>query len=145
MTAPRVYYAMARDGVFPASVGSLHPRFGTPVRAIVVQAVLACVAVGLAPFDAIVSCFMFVTVAFVALTVVGLFRLPRPAADAFRVPGYPVTPLGFLVLLVTILALLAAGRPFEAALGTAVVALGFPVYWFLLAARQVRPLEEGTN
>jgi hypothetical protein len=56
-----------------------------------------------------------------------------------------VTPLGFLVLLVTILALLAAGRPFEAALGTAVVALGFPVYWFLLAARQVRPLEEGTN
>ena len=142
MTAPRVYYAMARDGVFLESMGRLHPRFGTPLRAIVLQAVLACVAVSLATFDAIVSYFIFVTVAFVALTVVGLFRIPRPAGDSFRVPGYPVTPLGFLALLAVILTLLAAGRPLQAALGTAVVALGLPVYRFLVSARTPRPLGE---
>jgi basic amino acid/polyamine antiporter, APA family len=142
MTAPRVYYAMARDGIFLRSVGRLHPGFRTPVRAIVLQAVLACVVVGLSNFDAIVSYFVFVTVAFVALTVVGLFRLPRPTGDIFRVPGYPVTPLGFLALLATILALLAAGRPLETILGIAVVAMGFPVYLFLRAARSRRPLEE---
>ena len=47
----------------------------------------------------IVAYFVFVTVAFIALTVAGLYRLPRPAAGAYRVPGYPVTPLGFLALL----------------------------------------------
>ena len=94
--------------------------------------------VALADFDAILAYFIFPTVAFVALTVAGVYRLPRPTGDLFRVPGHSVTPLGFLVLLVTLLALLAAGRPFEAALGTFVVALGFPVYRFVVAPR-VRP------
>lgn len=141
ITAPRVYLAMARDGLFPASMGRLHPRFGTPVRAIVLQAALACIAVALASFDAIVAWFIFVTIGFVALTVAGLFRLPVPPKGA-RVPWYPVTPLAFLALLATLLALLAAGRPFEAALGTAVVALGYPVYRFMLNPRTRVALEE---
>jgi basic amino acid/polyamine antiporter, APA family len=144
MTAPRVYYAMARDGLVPGSVGRLDPRFGTPLRAIALQAVLGSVVVGLATFDAIVAYFIFVTVAFVALTVAGLYRLPRPAAGGFRVPGYPLTPLAFLALLLTLLALLAGGRPFEAALGTGVVALGYPVYRFVVSPRLPRPLEENT-
>ncbi|HET6374039.1 MAG TPA: amino acid permease [Candidatus Polarisedimenticolia bacterium] len=140
ITAPRVYYAMAKDGLFIRSVGQLHPRFGTPVRGIALSAALACVMVGLATFDSIVAYFIFVTVAFVALTVAGIYRLPRPAAATFRVPGYPVTPLAFLALLVTLLALLAAGRPFQAALGTSVVALGYPVYRFVVAPRaRLRP------
>lgn len=141
MTAPRVYYAMARDGLFPRSVGQLHPRLGTPVRGIAVSAALGCLMVALATFDAIVAYFIFVTVAFVALTVAGIYRLPRPTEEMFRVPGYPVTPLVFLALLVTLLALLASGRPFEAALGTVVVALGYPVYRFVVALR-VRPPQE---
>ncbi|HKQ96301.1 MAG TPA: amino acid permease [Candidatus Polarisedimenticolia bacterium] len=134
MTAPRVYYAMAKDGIFLRSVGTLHPRFGTPVRAIVLQATLACLVVGLATFDAILAYFVCVTTAFVTLTVVGLFRLPRPTGDTFRVPGYPATPIGFIALLTTIIVLFAAQRPFEAALGAAVVALGIPVYLFLVPA-----------
>jgi basic amino acid/polyamine antiporter, APA family len=141
MTAPRVYYAMARDGLVLGSVGRLHLRFGTPVRAIALQAVLGCVVVGLATFDAIVAWFIFVTVAFVALTVAGLYRLPRPAGATFRVPGYPLTPLVFIALLVTLLALLAAGRPLEAALGTGVVALGYPVYRLIVSPRLPPPVE----
>lgn len=139
MTAPRVYYAMARDGVFPASVGRLHPRLGTPVRAIALQAILACVVVSVADFDAILSYFIFVTVAFIALTVVGLFRLPQPDGDSMRAPGRSLTSIGFLLLLATILVLLAAGRPAQAAVGVAVVAMGIPVHWALLRARARAP------
>ncbi len=144
MTAPRVNYAMARDGLFPAAVGRLHPRFGTPVRAIALQAALGCVVVGLATFEAILAYFICVTVAFVALTVAGLYRLPRPEGSVFRVPGYPVTPLLFLALLVTLVALFFAGRPFESALGAAVVALGYPVYRFVVSPRSPRPQEEAS-
>jgi APA family basic amino acid/polyamine antiporter len=136
MAAPRTYYAMARDGLFLRAVAELHPRFGTPVRAIAVQAGLACLLVSLGTFGGIVAYFVFITVAFVALTVAGLYRLPRPGPGAYTVPGYPVTPLGFLVLLVMLLALLAAGRPKQAALGTAVVALGAPVYRYVVAPRR---------
>jgi APA family basic amino acid/polyamine antiporter len=147
MAAPRVYYAMARDGLFLRSVAEVHPRFGTPVRAIAIQAGLACLLVCLGSFGEIVAYFVFVTVAFIALTVAGLYRLPRPPAGAYRIPGYPVTPLAFLALLVTLLALLAAGRPKQAALGALAVAMGAPVYRYLVAPRRhalpiAEPVEE---
>jgi basic amino acid/polyamine antiporter, APA family len=148
MAAPRVYYAMARDGLFLRAVAEVHPRFGTPVRAIAIQAALACLLVSLGTFGEIVAYFVFVTVAFIALTVVGVYRLPRPGPGAYRIPGYPVTPLGFLALLLTLFALLAAGRPKQAALGTGVVALGAPIYRYIVAPRRralpfAEPAEEG--
>jgi APA family basic amino acid/polyamine antiporter len=140
ISAPRVYLAMARDGLFLRPVGELHPRLGTPVRAIAIQAALAALLVSLGTFGDIVAYFIFVTVAFVALTVAGIYRLPRlprSSPDSYRIPGYPATPLGFLALLAMILALLAAGRPRQALLGTAVVLLGIPVH-ALVAARRRR-------
>jgi APA family basic amino acid/polyamine antiporter len=117
------------------------------VRAIAIQAGLACLLVCLGSFGEIVAYFVFVTVAFIALTVAGLYRLPRPPAGAYRIPGYPVTPLAFLALLVTLLALLAAGRPKQAALGALAVAMGAPVYRYLVAPRRhalpiAEPVEE---
>ena len=84
MMLPRLYYAMSRDGLFPASLGRLHPTRGTPVRAILLQAVLGSVLVALGSFDAIVAYFIFVTVVFIGLTVVGLFRLRRCVSDLSR-------------------------------------------------------------
>ena len=93
MMLPRLYYAMSRDGLFPASLGQLHPTRGTPVRAIALQAVLGSVLVALGSFDAIVAYFIFVTVAFIGLTVVGLFKLRRlsggSGATQFLTPGFP--------------------------------------------------------
>ncbi|MGE5125185.1 MAG: APC family permease [Betaproteobacteria bacterium] len=130
--APRVYYAMARDGAVPALVGRVDPRTGAPVRAIAIQAALAALLVALGTFDAIVAYFVFVTVAFLALTVAGLFRLRRtsPAAP-YATPLYPLTPILFLASVALVLALLAAGRPREAALGVGIVALGLPAYRLL--------------
>jgi APA family basic amino acid/polyamine antiporter len=134
--APRVYYAMARDGAGPALVGRLHPRTGAPVRAIAIQAALAALLVAIGTFDAIVAYFVFVTVAFLGLTVTGLFRLRRRAPPAaYSTPFYPLTPILFLASIALVLVLLAGGRPREAALGVAVVALGVPAYTLLRRRR----------
>ena len=77
MLAPRVYFAMARDGLFPAAAAAVHPRFGTPARAIGAQALLASVLVLFGTFDSIVAYFIFVTVGFIALTVTAVFVLHR--------------------------------------------------------------------
>jgi APA family basic amino acid/polyamine antiporter len=143
--APRLYYAMARDGAAPSFAGRLHPRTGAPLAAIGVQAALAAVLAVLGTFESIVAYFVFVTVGFLGLTVAGLYRL-RPPEAQLRVPGWPVTPVAFLAMLAVMLVLLGAGNPLQSALGTAVVAAGIPIYRLLVAtcggARSASPLEE---
>ncbi len=133
MALPRVYYAMARDGVFFRPIAAIHPRFRTPARAIALQAVLASLFVMVGTFDEILGYFIFVTVMFLGLTVAGVLVLRRldGGAAPFKTPWYPLTPLFFLLLVVLLLALLGGSRPFQAALGTGVVALGIPVYYLL--------------
>ena len=131
MSAPRVYFAMARDGLFIPAAAAINPRFGTPARAIALQAVLASVLVALGSFGQIISYFIFVVVIFIALTVVALFLLRRRKQHLpqYLTPGYPFTPIAFLILVALILFLLGSGNPRQASLGTAVVALGSPVYY----------------
>lgn len=133
MSAPRVYFAMARDGLFIPSVAVIHKRFETPARAIALQAVLASLLVLAGSFNEIVSYFVFVVIVFVGLSVAALFKFRREDANAVRylTPGYPVTPIVFLVMIVLMLGLLGASNPWQAFLGVAVVALGLPVYLFL--------------
>jgi len=141
MALPRVYYAMARDGVFLRSVATTHGRFATPVRAIAIQATLASVLVLLGSFNQIITYFIFVTVFFVGLTVASLFvlRARERSPAAYTTPGYPATPIFFLALVLVLLVLLAGHSPTEAALGVAVVAAGIPVYFLTLRNRQPTP------
>ncbi|MDQ3685161.1 MAG: amino acid permease, partial [Acidobacteriota bacterium] len=136
MAAPRVYYAMARDCLFLPAAAAIHPRFGTPARAIALQAALASVLVMLGSFNDIIAYFVFVTVVFIALTVTALFVLRRrqhdnSTATTYRAPLYPVTPAIFLALVMLLLVMLAGNNPMQAFLGVAVVALGVPVYYLL--------------
>ncbi len=136
MALPRVYYAMARDGVFLKPVAVVHPRFGTPARAIAIQAALASILVALGTFNQIIAYFVFVTVLFVGLTVAGLFRIRRRSPDgAYRTWGYPFTPVLFLVLVALLLVLLGGHNPLQAALGVGIVALGAPVYFLVFRRR----------
>jgi APA family basic amino acid/polyamine antiporter len=137
MSAPRVYFAMANDGLFISSLAKIHPRFETPARAVIVQAVLASLLVLLGTFGSIISYFIFVVVLFLALTVVGLFVFRRKDrnADLQITPAYPFTPLVFLVLIALLLFLLAGNNPMQAFAGVGVVLLGLPVYFLFF--RQV--------
>jgi APA family basic amino acid/polyamine antiporter len=143
MFAPRLYVAMAGDGLFPASAGAIHPRFGTPARAIAIQAVLASVLVALGSFDSIVAYFVFITVVFIAMTVAAVLWLG--ARDpSLRPPGHPWPAVGFLAMVAGLLLLLAMNNPLQAVLGVAIVSAGIPAY-HLIAKRDQRraaPLEE---
>jgi APA family basic amino acid/polyamine antiporter len=141
MSAPRVYFAMARDRLFFPAVAKLHPRFGTPALAIALQATLAALLVLLGTFNQIVAYFIFVIVVFVALSVAALFVLRRrtqgAGTGAYRTPGYPATPIIFLLLIALLLVLLASNNPQQVALGVGVVALGLPVYYLFFRRRFV--------
>src|ERR1700722_4332378 len=138
IAAPRVMYAMAKDGLFFKSVSKTHPRFGTPARAVAIQAAIACVLVAAGTFDQIVAYFMFPVIFFLGLAVFALFllrRKPPESKDVVLTPGYPFTPIAFLTLIFAMLALLVVHNPRQALLGSAIVAAGWPVYTWMIAKR----------
>lgn len=131
ISGPRVYYAMAKDGLFFSAVAKTHSRFGTPANAIMIQGSIASLLVMLGTFEQIISYALFVAVFFLGLTVSGLFVLrprKRAAETVVLTPGYPVTPIAFLVLVAVMLVLVAVHTPRGALLGILVVSAGLPVY-----------------
>ncbi|MBK6769944.1 MAG: amino acid permease [Ardenticatenales bacterium] len=141
MAAPRVYYAMAEDGVFFRALGAVDPRWHTPARAIAVQAVLGCVLVALGTFDAILAYFIFTVVLFLAGTAAAVIVQRRRSGppEGFAMPLYPLPPIVFLVLTAVMLFLFLGGGPMQALAGLAVTALGLPVYEVVRRARDNVP------
>jgi len=143
MSAPRVYFAMARDGLFFPFAARVHPRLGTPTRAIALQAGLSCLLIVLGTFDQIVAYFIFVIVIFIGLTVAGVFvirrRVRNETSSAYRAAGYPFTPIAFLLIVVLLLAMLLVRNPKQSMLGVFVVALGIPVYYLVFGRKMTGP------
>ena len=143
LTTPRIFFAMAEDGLLFRPLAAVHPRFQTPYLAIGLGAVLGVAFVLLRTFEQLADAFVVAITPFYALGVAAVFRLRRRAehAPAFRVPGYPVTPGLFvaaaLYLLVNAVADPSSRWPTVAVLG--VVAAGAPVYFFISARRSSRP------
>jgi APA family basic amino acid/polyamine antiporter len=142
LVAPRLYLAMARDGVFFPAAAALHPRLGTPARAIALQAALASLLVAIGTFDTIVAYFVFITVVFIAATVASVFVV-RKRDPRFHVPGHPWTTLIFLTLVAALLVLLGGNSPVQAALGLIVVAAALPIYQ-LINRRQTSKAAEAS-
>ncbi len=133
LMAPRVYFAMARDGIFFRFAAGIHPKFGTPYRAIAIQGSLASVLVWFGTFNQILDYFIFVAVMFIGLTVAGLFKIRHKQnyAPDYKTPFYPITPVIFLLLASVLLVLLFGNSPTQALLGMSVTALGIPAYYFI--------------
>jgi len=132
MTAPRIFFAMADDGLFFRGIARVHPRFQTPSRAIVMSAMLGIGFVLLRTFEQLADAFVIAIVPFLALAVAGIFRL-RKRADydpPFRVPGYPVVPLLFIASTIALLAnaILDPGSRWPTVIVLGVVLAGLPVY-----------------
>ncbi len=125
LAAPRLYLALAEDGLFPRRLAQRHPSLGTPVRAVALQAALASLLVTLGTFGEIVAYFIFATVAFIALSVAALWVLPE---EPPRVPFARLGGAVFVALAGVLLVVLLLGRPVPALSGVAVVALGALVY-----------------
>jgi APA family basic amino acid/polyamine antiporter len=132
--SPRMYVAMADDGVFPRSIGRFDAERGAVPRATLVQMVLASGLIVLGTFDQVLGYFVPITVFFLGLSAAGLVRLPRPedSPRVFRTPLYPVPLALFLVLIACVLFLFAVGQPRETFVGVAIAALGIPASGWLV-------------
>lgn len=127
LASPRVYLAMARDGLFPARLARFDERRGVPTTATLIQVSLACLLILLGTFDQILGYFVPVTVFFLGLSAAAILKLPRPSVEStvFRAPGHPLPILLFLALIVSVLALFIAGQPVQTLLGTGMAVVGF--------------------
>jgi APA family basic amino acid/polyamine antiporter len=132
ISAPRVYYAMARDGLFFRTLGEVHPRYGTPAVSIVAGTLWAMVLAVSGTFEQLLTYVVFVGWIFYALGAACVFVLRRTQPDAdrpFRVPGHPWTPMLFIVAAAALVGNTIATQPARAAIGIGVVLLGLPVYF----------------
>ena len=133
LTAPRVFFAMADDGLFFRRVASVHPRFGTPSIAILLAAALGVVFVLLQTFEQLADTFVTAIVPFYALAVGAIFVVrKRPNYDPpFRTPLYPIVPALFILATLFLLgnALLEPTSRWPTLAVLAIILVGVPVYY----------------
>ena len=139
ITVPRVYYAMANDGLFFKRLAEVHPKFNTPALAIVTSCAWAAVLAVTGTFQQLLTYVVFIGWIFYALGAAAVIalRIKRPdALRPFKVPGYPVTPLLFVLAAAVIVINTIISQPKQAAIGIAVVLAGAPAYLIWHRRRQ---------
>jgi APA family basic amino acid/polyamine antiporter len=139
LAGPRVYYAMARDGLFIPAAGQVHPRFHSPAAAIVAQGVWSSVLVLSGTLSQLVSYTGFAVVLFSGFAVVALFVLRRRQPSIkrpFSALGYPWAPAVFIVASAVMLVNEIMRNRATAGAGIAIILLGIPVYLVMRRARR---------
>jgi APA family basic amino acid/polyamine antiporter len=147
LTAPRVYYAMARDGLFFQSVGRLSPRTGAPVVAIVVQGLAATVIALSGRYEQILNYVVSIDFISFGLTAASLFvfrrgtapELSESSATIYRVPGHPYTTGLFVLACAGIVGSTIWSYPANSAFGFVILVAGIPVYLYWSRKTQGHP------
>jgi APA family basic amino acid/polyamine antiporter len=133
LVGPRIYYAMAKDGLFFKKVAHVHPRFRTPGFSIFIQAVWGCILVFLGTFEQIFTFAMFMAILFWTSATAAVFTLRKKRPDLprpYKTWGYPVIPAVFILASIGILLNTLLEKPVEALAGLIFTALGIPVYYY---------------
>jgi APA family basic amino acid/polyamine antiporter len=143
LAGARVYYAMSRDGLFFKAAGKLHPRWHTPVAALIVQAVWSCVLCISGSYSQLLEYIICTELIFYILTIACLYvlRRKRPNAERpYRAIGYPVLPAIYIVMAAWICIVLLRYKPQYTWPGLVIVLLGVPVFlvWSRNAVRSPR-------
>jgi basic amino acid/polyamine antiporter, APA family len=130
---PRLYYAMAKDGLFFKWAAYIHPKYNTPSKAFIAQAVWASVLVLSGSFDQLTDMLVFASFIFFGAITLAVFILrikepntPRP----YKAWGYPVVPGLFLLFCMALVGITIFTKPREALLGLGLMASGIPFYWW---------------
>ncbi|AKD55415.1 APC family permease [Spirosoma radiotolerans] len=129
----RVFYAMARDGLFFKAAAVIHPRYKTPSIAILLQGSWAIVLVWSGSFDQLTDMLVFASFIFYGATAYGVMLLRRKQPNLvrpYRVIGYPLIPLFFLGCCSLLVLMTLINQPREALTGLGLIATGLPFYWF---------------
>jgi basic amino acid/polyamine antiporter, APA family len=131
LSGARVYYAMAKDGLFFKSTGVVHPKYLTPKNALIVQGIWTCILCLSGSYGQLLNYVIFAVLVFYILTIGGLFVLRRTRPDAerpYRAVGYPVLPAIYIVIALFIDVVLLRYQPQYTWPGLFIVLLGIPVY-----------------
>jgi len=133
MSAPRVYFSMARDGVFFSQLAELHPQFQTPAKAMIVQAIWACLLLLFwATFEHLITYVTFIDIAFMTMAGLGVFILRKRQPDAnrpYRVWAYPIIPALYVAISTLFLINTLVERPEQAIGGLIVISIGVIVFF----------------
>ena len=142
LAGPRMYLAMANEGLAFRWLGAIHPRFHTPYVAIAIQALWSSFLVATGTYRELFTRVVYTEWLFFALMTFGLFRLRRSSSysPAWRAWGYPLVPLVFLTAAVVVSAISISANPLQAATGLALVILGLPVYHLWTRTRRAEAL-----
>jgi basic amino acid/polyamine antiporter, APA family len=139
LTAPRIFFAMADDGVFFAALSRVHARYKTPYVAITLAAALGVAFVLTRTFEQLADTFVLTIWPFYGLAVAGLYRLRRRRSDpsrSYSVPGYPLVPAIFIAGVIYLAASAIVGDPLWTGVTFAIVLAGIPVYFTFFASRR---------
>jgi APA family basic amino acid/polyamine antiporter len=131
LTLPRIFFAMSRDGLFFSKLAEVHPRFGTPAASILVTAAWGAVLVVSGSFEKLLTYVVFTSWLWFALAALAIFAYRRREPDAprpFRTPGYPATPILFVLSALVIVVNTVIARPQESLIGLGLTLLGAPAY-----------------
>jgi APA family basic amino acid/polyamine antiporter len=126
---PRVYYSMAKDGLFFKSAAKIHPRFQVPSNSIVLQALIAVVLTLSGTFEQVLTYMGFALGVFPILTVAGVFLLRKNNPDCLKLPGFPLVQIAYIAAGVMILVLSFFERPVESSIASLTVIAGIPAYY----------------
>ena len=132
LSGARVYYAMAKDGLFFRSVARLHPGYKTPAVSLMVQMVWTCVLCISGSYGQLLDYIIFAVLVFYVLTIFGLFVLRRTHPEAerpYKAVGYPILPAIYIVMALFIDVVLLRYKPQYTWPGLFIVLLGIPVYY----------------
>jgi len=141
LSGARVYYAMAKDGLFFRGTAKLHPKYRTPAVSLMVQMVWVCILCASGSYGQLLDYVVFAVLVFYILTIAGLFvlRFKRPNAERpYRAIGYPVLPAIYIVMAIFIDIVLLLYKPQYTWPGLMIVLLGIPVY-YLWRSRRTAP------
>src|SRR5688572_14315716 len=142
MTAPRIFFAAAEDGLFPAAIAHVDPRTHSPTTAVVLMTVMGTIFILIRTFTALADQFIIGIWPFYALAVAGVFvlRRTRPKLERpYRTWGYPVVPLVFLAGALLLLGNYLVSKTADFAIDIGIILSGVPVYLVLLWVRRRRP------
>ncbi len=131
LSGARVYYAMAKDGLFFKSTGAVHPKYLTPKNALIVQGIWTSVLCLSGTYNDLLNYVIFAVLVFYILTIAGLFVLRRTQPNAerpYRAVGYPILPAIYIVMALFIDVVLLRYKPQYTWPGLIIVLLGIPVY-----------------
>jgi len=133
LTPPRLFYAMAKEGMFFKSSAYIHPKYNTPSNAISLQGWWAAILIFSGSFDQLTDMLVFASFIFYGATALGVFILRVKMPDVhrpYKAWGYPIVPAFFVLFCLALVIVTLVTKPREALMGLGLMLVGIPFYLY---------------